>query len=69
LRLYAAFNIENPQIYQLAMWVYAVAWMHFMSEWVLFKTSRWGMPLAGPVIISTGTLVWMMVQWGAYVDV
>jgi hypothetical protein len=53
--------------YQLAIWAYVVAFAHFTSEWVVFKTSRWGLPLAGPVIISTGTLVWMFTQWDAYV--
>ena len=53
--------------YQLAIWAYVVAFAHFTSEWTVFKTSRWGLPLAGPVIISTGTLVWMFTQWDAYV--
>ena len=67
VRLYAAYNISNPQLYQLAIWVYAVAWLHFMSEWALFKTVAWGRGLAGPVLISTGSLVWMFSQWDFYV--
>jgi hypothetical protein len=65
--MYAAYNIENAVMYQLAMWVYAVAWCHFMSEWFVFKTTRWGTPLAGPVIISSCTLMWMASQWESYV--
>jgi hypothetical protein len=49
------------------MWAYAVAFAHFTSEWVVFGTTRWGLPLAGPVCISTGTLLWMVMQWNAYV--
>ena len=67
IRLYAAYNISNPQIYQLAIGAYAIAWAHFMSEWMVFKTVAWGRGLAGPVLISTGSLVWMFSQWGYYV--
>ncbi|KAH7382581.1 ergosterol biosynthesis protein-like protein [Phaeosphaeria sp. MPI-PUGE-AT-0046c] len=67
IRMYAAYNITNAAMYQLAMWAYVVAFGHFMSEWMVFRTSRWGLPLAGPVCISTGTLVWMYTQWDAYV--
>lgn len=67
IRLYAAYNISNPQIYQLAMWAYAAAWGHFMSEWLVFGTAKWGKGIAGPAIISNGSLVWMLTQWGFYV--
>lgn len=67
VRLYAAYNISNPQLYQLAICAYAVAWAHFMTEWLVFKTAAWGRGLAGPIFISTGSLVWMLSQWGYYV--
>lgn len=54
-------------MYQLAMCTYGVAWMHFMSEWCVFGTTRWGKPLAGPVIVANASLVWMWMQWGWYV--
>lgn len=68
IRLYAAYNISNPQLYQLAIWAYAIAWGHFVSEWLIFKTAAWGRGLAGPIFISTGSLVWMLSQWGYYVQ-
>jgi len=68
IRLYAAYNISNPQLYQLAMWAYLIAWGHFFSEWLVFGTAAWGKGLAGPVFISTGSLVWMFSQWGYYVQ-
>ena len=67
IRIYTAYNISNPQLYQLAIWAYAIAWVHFMSEWLLFKTAAWGRGLAGPIFISTGNLVRMFSQWGYYV--
>ena len=68
VRLYAAYNISNPQIYELALVVYAIAWFHFFSEWLVFGTAAWGRGLAGPILISTGSLVWMLSQWGFYVE-
>lgn len=69
IRLYAALNIHDPLVYQLALATYAVAWGHFMSEWFAFGTARWGRALAGPVIVSTGTLIWMLTTWSEYVRV
>ncbi|KAL2049911.1 hypothetical protein ABVK25_009778 [Lepraria finkii] len=68
VRLYAAYNISNPQVYELALVVYAIAWLHFSSEWLVFGTAAWGRGLAGPILISTGSLVWMLSQWGFYVE-
>jgi hypothetical protein len=67
IRCYAAYNIENPAMYQLAMWSYFIAWGHFMAEWWYYKTTVWGMPLAGPVIGSTISLIWLPLQYGYYV--
>ncbi|CAI9635940.1 erg28 protein [Alternaria burnsii] len=67
VRFYAAYNINNPSFYQLAIATYAVAWGHFMSEWFVFGTTRWGKPLAGPVMVATSSLIWMFMQWNFYV--
>ncbi|KAL8702482.1 MAG: hypothetical protein Q9201_004354 [Fulgogasparrea decipioides] len=67
IRLYAAYNITDTVIYQLALWTYFVALGHFYSEWLVFKTARWGQGLAGPLVISMGSTIWMLVQWGDYV--
>lgn len=67
VRLYAAYNITDPLIYQLAVWTYGIAFGHFVTEWLVFGTAKWGAGLAGPVFVSTGTLAWMVTQWGWYV--
>ncbi|KAF1834038.1 Erg28 protein [Decorospora gaudefroyi] len=67
VRLYAAYNINDSAFYQLAMWTYGVAWVHFMSEWWVFGTTRMGAPLASPIIVSNLSLVWMTLQWSFYV--
>ncbi|KAH7412591.1 hypothetical protein BKA64DRAFT_740391 [Cadophora sp. MPI-SDFR-AT-0126] len=68
VRIYAAYNISNPQFYELAFLTYVVAWGHFMSEWWIFGTARIGEGLIFPVTIASGTLVWMWLQWGFYVQ-
>jgi len=67
LRLFASYNISDPQWYQLAFLSYIIAWGHFVSEWLVFKSTSFGRGLAGPLIVSTGTLVWMATQWDYYV--
>lgn len=67
VRLYAAYHICDPTIYEICMWTFAIAFMHFMSEWLVFGTARWSRGLAGPVFVATGTLAWMVVQRNAYV--
>ena len=67
IRLYAAYHIDDPTIYQLAMWTYGIAFLHFVSEWQVYKTARWGAGLAGPAFVATGSLLWMVTQWGFYV--
>jgi hypothetical protein len=68
IRFYAAYNISNPQIYQIAFWSYAIAFAHFNSEWLVFRTTSWGKGLAGPVFVSTATLLWMWSQWDFYTN-
>ncbi|KAI9774616.1 MAG: ergosterol biosynthesis protein [Geoglossum simile] len=67
VRLYAAYHITNPQVYQLALWSYVVALAHFMSEWLIFKTARLGAGLTGPLVVATMSLSWMVSQWEFYI--
>ncbi|CAK1363711.1 Ergosterol biosynthetic protein 28 [Cercospora beticola] len=67
VRLYAAYHIDNPQVYQLALCTYGIAFAHFFSEWLVFGSAKWGRGLASPVFVSTITTVWMLTQWGNYV--
>ncbi|WPG98988.1 ergosterol 28 [Acrodontium crateriforme] len=68
IRLYAAYNITNAVVYELALWTFGLAWIHFATEWLVFGTARWGRGLAGPVCVATGTGAWMLAQWGSYVQ-
>ncbi|KAF2489425.1 Erg28 protein [Lophium mytilinum] len=67
IRLYAAYYTSDPRVYELAFATYAIAWGHFMLEWWVYGSARWGPGLGSPVVVSSTSLVWMWVQWGFYV--
>ena len=67
IRLYAAYDITNPVMFQLALWTFVVAFVHFYSEWFIFGTTKFGEGLAAPALVSVGGLLWMLWQWGEYV--
>lgn len=67
VRLYGAYHISNPAVYEMVLWTYGIAFAHFASEWLIFRSARWGKGLAGPVIVSTVSTTWMLLQWGFYV--
>ncbi|KAF2138435.1 uncharacterized protein K452DRAFT_255903, partial [Aplosporella prunicola CBS 121167] len=68
VRLYASYNVHDARLYQLALLTNLVALWHFGSEWCCFRTTSWNKGLAGPVIVSIGTSIWMVLQYGAYVQ-
>jgi len=67
VRFYAAYHINEPTVYKLALWTYLTALFHFTSEWLVFDTARWGKGLASPVLVASGTTVWMLTQWRNYI--
>jgi hypothetical protein len=62
VRLYAAYNIDNKPVYEIAFWTYVIAAGHFFSEWLVFGSTRMGKGLAGPAIVSTVSIAWMILQ-------
>lgn len=67
VRLYGAYNIHNQAVYDLCIWTFAVAGAHFVSEWLLYKNCKLDKGLAGPLIVSTSSLAWMLSQRAFYV--
>lgn len=54
-------------MYNMAFITYLVAAGHFGTEWLVFGTARWGPGLAGPIIVSGMSIVWMWMQWSHYI--
>lgn len=67
VRFYGAYNIVgNPTMYDLCIWTFAVAGIHFYSEWLIFRNCKLDKGLAGPLIVATSSLVWMFSQRSFY---
>lgn len=67
VRFYAAYHIGNAQVYELAQLSFLVAGGHFVSEWLVYKTTKFGSGLLGPLVVSSTSLIWMYLQKGYYV--
>ncbi|PPQ67517.1 hypothetical protein CVT25_006058, partial [Psilocybe cyanescens] len=69
IRGYAAYNINNKIMYDMALLSYLIAFGHFSSELLIFRTARINPGVISPVIVSTTSLVWMFTQYDFYVRV
>ncbi|KAF5371857.1 hypothetical protein D9615_009560 [Tricholomella constricta] len=67
VRAYAAYNIHDKTIYDIAMFTYLIAFGHFSSEWLIFRTASLNPGLLSPVIVSTTSLIWMFNQYSFYI--
>ncbi|KAF9476692.1 Erg28-like protein [Pholiota conissans] len=67
IRAYAAYNINNKIIYDMAFLSYLIAFGHFSSELFIFRTARINPGVLSPVIVSTTSLIWMFTQYEFYV--
>ncbi|KAI0749577.1 Erg28-like protein [Daedaleopsis nitida] len=67
VRFYAAYNIHNKQVYDLALFSYLFALVHFGLEIFVFRSVKKQMPVVSPVIVSTSSLIWMFLQYNFYV--
>lgn len=69
VRLFAAYHLDVEPMYQLALATYVVAFVHFASEYFVFRTlADIGKPQIFPFMLSTIGIVWMVSQYGFYVE-
>ncbi|KAF9790901.1 Erg28-like protein [Thelephora terrestris] len=67
VRLYAAYNINSKIVYDIALFTYFFAFAHFGSELLIFRTASFGPGALSPVIVSSVSLTWMIMQYDFYV--
>ena len=65
-RAYTAYNIGSKELYDIAFSTYAIAVIHFGSEWLVYKTMTMRSGLLAPFTVASVTTVWMAVQRGHY---
>ncbi|PYH90213.1 ergosterol biosynthesis protein Erg28 [Aspergillus ellipticus CBS 707.79] len=62
VRLYAAYNISNAAVYDLAIWTFGVALLHFVGEWLGFGSAQLKGRFVSPMIVASSSLTWMLTQ-------
>ena len=62
------FNMHDPMVYRLNVFVLAVFVAHSTSEWLVYGTLGWGVGVIGLVISNVLTLTWIVWAWGQYVS-
>ena len=60
VRAYAAYNLSNPTVFNIALSTYYLAGFHFVTEWLVFGTAKLGSGLAGPLVVASSTIYWML---------
>ncbi|KAK4044083.1 hypothetical protein C8A01DRAFT_12445 [Parachaetomium inaequale] len=68
IRFYACYQLENPAMYQLAIWTHVIAAIHFTTEMLAFKTIRFSGPQVFPFVAGYGGAIWMLMQYNHYVQ-
>ncbi|TFK40303.1 Erg28 like protein-domain-containing protein [Crucibulum laeve] len=67
VRAYAAYHIHEKSIFDMAFMTYLIAFGHFSSELLIFRTATINIGVLSPVIVSTTSLIWMFTQYDFYV--
>ncbi|KAB8067684.1 hypothetical protein BDV29DRAFT_84272 [Aspergillus leporis] len=68
IRMYAAYNITTPAVYDLAVWTFGIALVHFVSEWLGFGSAQLKGRFVSPLILASSTLAWMLTQRESYLS-
>nr|GAT60811.1 Erg28-like protein [Mycena chlorophos] len=67
VRGYAAYHLNNKIVYDMTLFTYLIAFGHFASELLIFRTATPNPGVISPVVVSTTSLVWMFLQYDFYV--
>jgi hypothetical protein len=69
IRIYGAYRLDDPALYQLCLFTHVLAAAHFTSEALVFGTLKLGWEHAFPFGAAYVGSVWMAMQYGSYVKV
>ncbi|EKM58206.1 uncharacterized protein PHACADRAFT_207040 [Phanerochaete carnosa HHB-10118-sp] len=67
VRAYAAYNIHDKTIYDMALLSFLIAFGHFASEVLVYRTAKLPGPVFSPVVVSSLSLFWMIRHYEHYV--
>lgn len=67
VRIYASYHLDLAPIYNIAMWTYIVAAVHFGTECFIYKTAPMNKPVLLPFFFASTGIAWMASQYSFYV--
>lgn len=67
VRLYGAYRVHDPVLYQMCLFTHVLAATHYTSEIFIFKTCRLGWEHAFPLGAGFSGSIWMTLQYANYV--
>ncbi|ETS63009.1 hypothetical protein PaG_02781 [Moesziomyces aphidis] len=67
IRTYAAYNIHDKVAYELCMWSFVIALVHFVSETFVYRTAKLSPGIISPLIVASSSLTTMYLNYGHYV--
>ena len=67
IRVYGAYRVHDPALYQLCLLTHLIAAAHFTSEAFVFKTAVLGWEHAFPFAAAFSGSLWMILEYGNYV--
>ncbi|KAG8160813.1 hypothetical protein KVR01_009077 [Diaporthe batatas] len=67
IRLYGAYRVHDPVLYQMCLITHLLAAVHFTSEAFVFKTVKLGWEHAFPFSAAISGSVWMTLYYSHYV--
>ena len=62
IRLYGAFFLNEPHVYQLTFCSYIIALGHFASELLIYRTCNLDAGFLSPLCVASTSLIWMYNQ-------
>ncbi|KAI8450215.1 hypothetical protein BY996DRAFT_7400043, partial [Phakopsora pachyrhizi] len=70
IRTYTAYNIRDPALYQLSIGTFLIALTHFLSELIIFKSTRLlnGIGIISPLVVASVSCFWLMTQYSYYIS-
>ncbi|KAI8459742.1 hypothetical protein BY996DRAFT_4633242 [Phakopsora pachyrhizi] len=70
IRIYTAYNIRDPALYQLSIGTFLIALTHFLSELIIFKSTRLlnGIGIISPLVVASVSCFWMVTQYNYYIS-
>ncbi|KAF9893794.1 hypothetical protein FE257_009964 [Aspergillus nanangensis] len=68
VRMYAAYHLTTPAVYDLAMWSFGIALVHFLGELVAFGSAKLKGRFVSPLIVASSSLTWMWLQRDGYLS-